>query len=828
MTSIGKLKDRARKHEQQEDWKAAIEAYRKVLETEQAQDIELDLGLLNRVGDLYLRLGQIENAVEHYEQAADKYAESGFYNNAIALCNKVLRHRPDRPEVYLKLSRYCQDQGFTVDARRWILGYAERQVKRGDVDAALQGLADFAAASGDPDVRELLAQHLASHDRNADAVGQLREAHAEWRRRGDTAAAERAAEQARVLDPDVALDVETRDVVRAPAGLPGLDDAIEPTPTPGPEESGEAEIPMDAGGVEGFESHLVEPPPPEPAAFDREDIETFDEPLEDEEEEPEPLPLLDDEPDESPGLAAPEVDTLEPEPLEIEAPEPFEAEEPEPVEEEQREPFEGEEAEPVVVEEPEPEPEPVDIDGPEPMDAGEPEPPELPEPLEETEPLEAEEMGPVGVEEPELVGFEEPEPLDVGAVEPAEPSEPAEPEPLEEPEPLGADEVELVEPGPVEPEPVEPEPLEPEPVEPEPVAAESPSGFSLDLDLESGLGEHEVKEPVFEEDTVPPEPGIAGMDLLDLEKISFDLGGEGSGGEPIQPEDLDVEVVMDRAKELVSRGLSREAGRELRLLSKADPGPEVFRQVLPIANEIVKQFPDDIDAHQQRVDFASKVGDREIMVETYLDLGAALARSGAEAKARAIYQRVLSLEPGNETARAVVGDAPEADQTPVDLEAILREIPAEETPEPGPESGPVDEAFVSQLSQFQARIDGQGGSGDAGDHYDLGIAFKEMGLIDEAIAEFQTALKDGEERLKVYEELGHCIVLKGQYNVALKVFKRALQAPRQDDAELLGVHYFIGQCYEELGQRAEARAAYEKVLAIDPGFGDVPARVGRL
>jgi tetratricopeptide (TPR) repeat protein len=786
MTSIGKLKDRARKHEQQEDWKAAIEAYRKVLETEQAQDIELDLGLLNRVGDLYLRLGQIENAVEHYEQAADKYAESGFYNNAIALCNKVLRHRPDHPGVYLKLSRYCQDQGFTVDARRWILGYAERQVKRGDVEAALQGLTDFAAASGDPDVRELLAQHLASHDRAADAVEQFREAHAEWRRRGDSAAAERAAEQARALDPDIELDAETRDVARAPTGLPGLGEPSEPLPAPEPEESDEATPPMAAGGVEGFETHLVESPPDETTAFDREELETFDAwGDEDSEEEPEPLPLLDD-PATSETEAAVDAefdDDGEPLPFLVE---PDDDRPTTPV------PFDGPERES------EPEPQPFDAVESESADA---------------EPVETGDASPVGPE--------------IDAAEPADPQ--LAPSELVEPEPA---EPELVQSEPVEPEPVEPELVEPELVEPEPVEpepTESPGGFSLELDLESGLGEHEVMEPVLEQDPGPPEPGVPGVDLLDLDEISFDLGGEAAGGEPIQPADLDVDVVINRAKELVSRGLSREAGRELRLLAKANPDPEIFRQALPIANEIVKQFPDDIDAHQQRVDFASRVGDLVTTVETYLDLGAALARSGAEMKARAIYQRVLSLDPGNEAARAVVGEATKADPRVIDLEAILREIPAEEAEtDPGPEPGPVDEAFVSQLSQFQARIDGQGGGEDAGDHYDLGIAFKEMGLIDEAIAEFQTALKDGEERLKVYEELGYCFILKGQYNVALKVFKRALQAPRQDDAELLGVHYFIGQCYEELGQRAEARAAYEKVLAIDPGFGDVPTRVGRL
>jgi tetratricopeptide (TPR) repeat protein len=223
-------------------------------------------------------------------------------------------------------------------------------------------------------------------------------------------------------------------------------------------------------------------------------------------------------------------------------------------------------------------------------------------------------------------------------------------------------------------------------------------------------------------------------------------------------------------------------------------------------------------------------------VETCLDLADALAASGAEAKARAMYQRVLTLDPSNEFAREALGEEAVEPDEPMDLEAVMREVPeggagAADTGEPtddDDEGGASDEGLATMLSQFRARVDGQTGVEDAGDHYDLGIAFKEMGLVDEAIAEFQTSLRGGEERLKVYEQLGHCFILKSQYNVAIKVLKRALQAPMEHESELLGVYYFMGQCYEELGQRNEARAAYEMVLAMDPDFADVPMRVARL
>ncbi|MDX1673885.1 MAG: hypothetical protein R3314_03690, partial [Longimicrobiales bacterium] len=209
MTSIAKLKDKARKHEQKEDWQAAIEAYRQVLDKQADEEsLDLDLGLFNRIGDLNLRIGRVDDAVEYYERAADKYAEQGLYNNAIALCNKALRHRPNRAPIYLKLSRLCSEQGFETDARRWILEYAERQVAVGEVEAALTGLEEFAELSDDPEVRELLAQQLVTHGREDEAMEQLRAAYRMRVLAGDAEAAAAVATRAKDIDPGVDLTAE--------------------------------------------------------------------------------------------------------------------------------------------------------------------------------------------------------------------------------------------------------------------------------------------------------------------------------------------------------------------------------------------------------------------------------------------------------------------------------------------------------------------------------------------------------------------------------------------------------------------------------------------
>src|SRR5688572_6166426 len=156
MKSISKLKDDARRHEQKEEWEKAIQIYLQVLQVGEEGDVELPL--YNRVGDLAVRLGRAKDAVRYYEQAADRYAEAGLYNNAIALCNKALRYGPDRLEILKKLGQFSASQGFITDARRYYLEYAEKRFAAGEVDDAFDSLTDFANVADDVEVREMLGR----------------------------------------------------------------------------------------------------------------------------------------------------------------------------------------------------------------------------------------------------------------------------------------------------------------------------------------------------------------------------------------------------------------------------------------------------------------------------------------------------------------------------------------------------------------------------------------------------------------------------------------------------------------------------------------------
>jgi tetratricopeptide (TPR) repeat protein len=200
-----------------------------------------------------------------------------------------------------------------------------------------------------------------------------------------------------------------------------------------------------------------------------------------------------------------------------------------------------------------------------------------------------------------------------------------------------------------------------------------------------------------------------------------------------------------------------------------------------------------------------------------------------------MYQHVLDIDPGNTTALAALGMVVEAQQPATDYVDLASLLDVEEQSgdtryfvEEKEPTGDEDRDFAELLTQFKAKVSEHVSAEDAGAHYDLGLAFKEMGLVDEAIAEFQVALRAGDERLKIYEELGQCFMMKEQYNVATKVFGRALRMPHEDDLELIGVYYHMGRAFEELGQPADARDAYERVLTLDINFQDVSRRLSRL
>jgi tetratricopeptide (TPR) repeat protein len=270
-----------------------------------------------------------------------------------------------------------------------------------------------------------------------------------------------------------------------------------------------------------------------------------------------------------------------------------------------------------------------------------------------------------------------------------------------------------------------------------------------------------------------------------------------------------------------------------------------------------------IKHQQKRVEYAFRTNDRPRLIEAYLALADVLLRTEQIDKARTIYERVLDLSPDETRARAglqTVGIAstPAPSMTPMGNHRLSGAIPAprnsrpvrrEMTPSAGgfvnlgdllrdeevprdtrmivPEQEPTgdEEAdFADMLRKFKQGIAENVDPQDYQSHYDLAIAFKEMGLIDEAIGEFQKALGSSTNRLPAYEALGQCFMDKGQFKLASSILTRALTERASDD-QLVGVLYLLGRASEALGNNQDAINYYQRVFVVDIQFRDIAQRM---
>ena len=139
------------------------------------------------------------------------------------------------------------------------------------------------------------------------------------------------------------------------------------------------------------------------------------------------------------------------------------------------------------------------------------------------------------------------------------------------------------------------------------------------------------------------------------------------------------------------------------------------------------------------------------------------------------------------------------------------------------------EASIEELfREFQRGVAEQLGEGNYDTHFNLGIAYREMGLLDEAIGEFQLASKAPELFVECASMIGSCYLDKGLPDVAAEWYLRALGDPGITPDAALGLRYELGNVQELAGNAGAALASFAEVLAVNPGFRDVVGRVARL
>lgn len=142
--------------------------------------------------------------------------------------------------------------------------------------------------------------------------------------------------------------------------------------------------------------------------------------------------------------------------------------------------------------------------------------------------------------------------------------------------------------------------------------------------------------------------------------------------------------------------------------------------------------------------------------------------------------------------------------------------------------GTESEGFEEVFAAFKQGVEGALDEGDFEAHYDLGIAYKEMGLFEDSISEFQAAMGAEVRRLPSLHMMGLCALELGRVNDAVAHIEQALGLPGVPEEQQLGLRFDLGRAYATIGDLARARIAFEAVQAFDPEFPDVGEQLAAL
>ncbi|HZE94232.1 MAG TPA: tetratricopeptide repeat protein [Gemmatimonadales bacterium] len=830
MSKLEQLKEKAKGLEAK-DPKKAVEIWLGVLSGQESEgEANPDLSIYNRIGDLYIKLKDPALAADYYDQAVDKYAELGFHNNAIAMCNKVLRNAPARQTTYLKLAKLYAAKGFIAEAKQNFVEYAERMQKIGKIEHAFAALKEFTDISAESEsLRVMLTEHLKMYGADPNKRGSSArptpkpppppggddDVHKSGKRKTSSLV---------FLDLDEPRTAKSSKAPAAPpppAAPPAVEKLIQEV-VPEPDESLEIEstslVDEAPGGgsmgsdmLEGLETtgsdfgQISASSPATPSL--REELNPADLELE---------PMAELEPT-APEVTADEVSGLEDADLVLEG----------------------------------------NIDAPPKA------PPPPPRKSAASHPVAPRpgvpKLKPLGQPAGKTAAPELPR------VKPVIPKRPSAP---------------TATPGPGKRKTV----VEVPPLELEPDFETATTDAGHDVDDEPLAIDEAPRHPSFiqTEDETSISTGGRKSGFIDLGIDEISSAGDQAGSlvfsnieeTPAAPEIEELESrVADSPDDpeahqalgeaLVEQG-DRERGiEELDLATAGFENGGNLAHARELVDEVLRLDPNSVRHRQKAVEFAFKAGDKARLVDAYLELADALLRSDLPEKARAVYARVAEHDPKNDRAKAAIAmlapavapqsgkpegkvkakdakmkvrDEAALDGDFVDLGSMFSDdddegVPVKDTrmtvadEEP---TGDEEQDFQDMLARFKQGIDENIDETDFQSHYDLGVAFKEMGLLDEAIAELQKALRAPEGKLRTSEMLGICFFEKGAFGVAESILRRGLDIAASGDQERLGVLYWLGRALEQQGKKADARDLYGRVFAVDIRFLDAEQRVKAL
>ncbi|HPQ39474.1 MAG TPA: tetratricopeptide repeat protein, partial [bacterium] len=317
-------------------------------------------------------------------------------------------------------------------------------------------------------------------------------------------------------------------------------------------------------------------------------------------------------------------------------------------------------------------------------------------------------------------------------------------------------------------------------------------------------------------------------------------------------EDDEPEIAVDSRKPSLEP--SDDQLREFRIEAGVYMKYGLLEKAAERLNSILVSVPEDEESLERLAEVYERMGNTEMMAEIVGRRVDLLIETERREQAMSLLKNTMEIAPGSEHlvrklrklegSDAVLTEAGgdmaplyPLDEEPGDLSPLtvgLDEGAAEKSEAPlgsavgrgdssamATESGGLSSGLAEVVREFREDLISREHVQDPETHYNLGIAYLEMGLIEESIAEFQVAIDFDEYIVRTATLLSQCYKQLGSYDKALAVLTRAIKNGDPTEREMTSLKYDLAQTMREAGHQTSAITVLREIQEESPGYRDV-------
>ncbi|SHI74092.1 Tetratricopeptide repeat-containing protein [Malonomonas rubra DSM 5091] len=352
------------------------------------------------------------------------------------------------------------------------------------------------------------------------------------------------------------------------------------------------------------------------------------------------------------------------------------------------------------------------------------------------------------------------------------------------------------------------------------------------LDIIAAQDEDEEQGEVVLEETLSDSILASAEEDIDIPGLEIDLPLDDEANAEASDEEVVDELILDVPEEELDLDLDMMDDVELTTESEPEEQSDsVINLDLSESDELESLGDDDLE-----LSFA--LGDEDEAAPAAVGGGRDLSTDLEELD---FYIQQGLYKEAEKLCTDVMAYAPDSEECQQKLNIILGHLNEEEqedsvvVPKVDLElSSEEEDDFFTALDDdaekkvFRTDVDEQIAADDMESHYNLGIAYREMGLFDDAISEFGKAERDPSRFVDCQTLKGLCYADKGDYANAELMYQQALDSPHLEDEQRLSLSFELASLYETSERLEEALSSYRVVLAQDESYRNVKEKVAEL